>query len=170
VLAIRETAIAAAIMFLSSFAQAEVVSSSDNHYVLKHQASSVLSREELWSRLIEPSTWWHPDHTYSGDSKNLSLDLQAGGLWREDWDGNSVLHGSVLTVIEGEMLRLDAPFGPLQSMAVNTVWTISIKSDGEKSLVVFEELANGTDTSGLDELAKAVDFVKSEALSRLVMK
>ena len=155
-------------MFAAAPAQAEIISSSDDHYVLRQYATSDLSVDLLWAKLIEPSQWWHPDHTYSGDSKNLSLDLAAGGLWREDWSGNSVYHGSVLSVIEGKMLRLDAPFGPLQGLAVSTVWTISVKSEGDKTVVTFDEIANGTLISQLDEIAKAVDYVKSEALSRLV--
>lgn len=147
--------------------QAEIVSSSASHYVLRHEAKSELDIEALWERLIEPSLWWHPEHTYSGDSKNLSLEPKAGGLWREDWNENSVEHGRVINVATGKMIRLDAPFGPLQEMAVTTIWTITIKADGDHSIIVFDEIANGSSLSGLDELAKAVDFVKSEAIVRL---
>ena len=154
----------------NGMAHAEIVSSSADHYVLKHEARSTLPPDKLWARLIKPAEWWHPSHTYSGDSANLSLELEAGGIWREDWDGGSVLHGTVLLIKNGELLRLDAPFGPLQAMAVKTTWTISIKADGEGSLVTFDEISNGTEISKLDELAKAVDFVKGEAIARLVAK
>ncbi len=60
---------------------AEVVSSSDTHFVLRHESASSLSSDDLWQRLITPSSWWHPDHTYSGDVANLSLQAKAGGLW-----------------------------------------------------------------------------------------
>ncbi len=153
---------------LCGIAQAKIISSSESHYVLQHEATSVLPPEKLWLRLIEPSEWWDPDHTYSGDSKNLILDAQAGGIWRESWDGNSVVHGTVLNVKTNELLRLDAPFGPLQALAVNTVWTITIEAHVDGSIVTFDEVANGGAESGLSELAKAVDFVKGEALSRLV--
>lgn len=153
---------------LAASSQADVVSSSSSHYQLKHSAESSMPPAELWQRLANPQTWWHPDHTYSGDSNNLSLDTQAGGLWREDWQGNSVLHGSVLLAKENEMLRLDAPFGPLQEMGVSVVWTISLSpSESGGTLVVFDEIANGSDISKLDGLAPAVDFVKAEALRRL---
>lgn len=89
---------------------ADVVSSSDDYYILGHQASRDLNAIELWQRLVKPSAWWHPDHTYSGDSKNLPLDLQAEGIWLEKWDENSVFHELVLTVIDGKMIRLNAPF------------------------------------------------------------
>ena len=64
-------------------AHADIVESSDAHYVLKHEATSTLAPDALWARLIVPSSWWHPDHTYSGKAENLSLDPRAGGLWRQ---------------------------------------------------------------------------------------
>lgn len=154
---------------LTGFASAEVLTSGPDHYELRHEAHSSLAPDVLWDRLTRPEDWWHPDHTYSGDARNLSLDAQAGGLWREDWDGGSVAHGAVLLVKEGEQLRLDAPFGPLQALGVSVVWTITLTPlEGGKTRVVFEERASGTDASGLNALAPAVDFVKQQAISRLV--
>ena len=161
-------AAAMALATISAPALAEVVSSSSSHYRLKHEAVSELSPAALWDRLVSPANWWRPDHTYSGDSANLSLDLQAGGLWREEWDGGSVVHGSVLYVKPGEVLRLNAPFGPLQGMGVITVWTITIKADGGGSRVIFDEVSNGSPASGLNDIAAAVDYVKQEAIQHLV--
>ncbi|WP_370235449.1 MULTISPECIES: SRPBCC family protein [Henriciella] len=149
-------------------ASAEIVAASSDHYTLRHEAVSTLSPEDMWERLIQPDTWWHPDHTYSGSAQNLWLNPNAGGPWMESWDGNVVEHGRVLSLIEGEMLRLDAPFGPLQGMAVNVVWTISIEPDGDGTRVIFEEIANGSSASGLDKIAPAVDGVKQQAMARLV--
>lgn len=146
----------------------EVVKSAPDHYTLQLRANSELPPKVLWQRLVVPATWWHPDHTYSGDANNLSLELKAGGLWQERWGENGVLHGRVLNLIDGKLLRLDAPFGPLQSMAVNVIWTITIEADGSGSLVTFDEIANGTSASNLEQIAKAVDAVKSQALARLV--
>lgn len=151
-------------------AHADVVDASGDHYVLKHEGRSTLSPADLWARLIKPETWWHPDHTYSGDAGNLSLEPVAGGLWREEWQDGSVLHGEVLNAVPGKLLRLDAPFGPLQGMGVSVVWTISIKPDGEGSLVTFDEIANGSSSSKLDALAPAVDGVKAEAMRRLTSR
>ncbi|GHA20159.1 hypothetical protein GCM10008090_32580 [Arenicella chitinivorans] len=148
--------------------RADVIQASADHFTLRQEASSVLPPPQLWQRLIQPQLWWHPEHTYSGNAGNLSLDPVAGGVWAERWEGNSVIHGTVVNVAAGTMLRLDAPFGPLQERAVDVVWTISIQAHETGSLVIFEEVANGTNASGLDELAKAVDYVKTEAIKRLV--
>ena len=99
---------------------------------------------------------------------NFSLDLKAGGLWLEQWEDGSVAHGQVLYVNPGKELRLDAPFGPLQQMAVNAIWTISISPHEDGSKVIFDEVVNGSTESNLEEMAVAVNFVKSEAIGRLV--
>jgi len=149
-------------------AQAEVVTASPEHFALKLEAETSLSPDEVWTRLIDPSAWWQSDHTYSGDAANLSLEPRAGGLWREDWDGGSVWHGTVLQVQPTRTLSLSAPFGPLQGLAVTSVWTITLSpSESGGTLIRFDHVTNGTAASQLDQLAPAVDFVKSEALKSL---
>jgi len=156
-----------AVAMTASQAGAEIVSSSASHYELKHEALSTLPPTAIWQRLQNPGSWWHPDHTYSGDSRNMSVELQAGGVWREDWDGKSVLHGTVLYLEPQKVLRLNAPFGPLQQMGVTTIWTINISAEGSGSMISFSETSGGSSHSGLDKIAPAVDFVKSEAIKRL---
>lgn len=154
-------------MTASTAGRAEVVASAPDHYKLRHEAKSSLTPDALWRRLIDPSSWWSGAHSYSGDASNLSLDAVPGGLWKESWDGGAVAHGEVLFVKDGETLRLDAPFGPLQGMAVNVVWTITVKPDGDGSVVTFDEIANGSAASALDKIAPAVDGVKLEAITNL---
>ena len=151
-----------------ALASAEVIASSPDHFTLKLEAQSDLSVSEIWARLVEPSEWWQSDHTYSGDANNLSLDPQAGGLWREAWDGGSVWHGTVLQAQPETSLVLSAPFGPLQGLAVTSVWTISLApSESGGTNITFDHVTNGTDASGLDALAPAVDFVKQQAIESL---
>ena len=59
----------------SATAHAEVLAAAPDHYELKQEAVSTLTPGELWDRLIHPEVWWHPDHTFSGASEHLSLDL-----------------------------------------------------------------------------------------------
>ncbi len=153
--------------FAAPAANADVIEAEADHYVLKQEATSPLSPKDIWARLIDPASWWHPDHTYSGSAENLSLSAEAGGLWREDWEGGSVVHGTVVLVNRGAQLRLDAPFGPLQAIGAKTTWTITIAPDGDGSKVTFDEIAYAAAASKLDALAPAVDFVKTEAIKRL---
>ena len=124
--------------------------------------------ETVWTKLIDPSIWWHPEHTYSGSADNLTLDLSAGGFWKEEWDAGSVLHGHVLMYQKNKTLRLNAPFGPLQNMGVNVVWTITLEpAENGGTKIQFSEKANGNESSNLNEIAQAVDYVKQQAIERL---
>ena len=167
--AARMAAVAACSLALSvGAARAEVVDSGPAHFRLRLEARSDDAPAAVWARLIDPSQWWSDDHTYSGDADNLSLDCGAGGLWSETWDGGAVAHGVVLACMEGRLLRLEAPFGPLQELGVAAVWTIGLAPDGEGTAVTFDFVANGGPASGLDALAPAVDAVKGAALRSLV--
>jgi len=158
----------AAAGFAAGPVNAAIVASSETYFVLRHEATSELTPEQLWQRLIKPSSWWHPEHTYSGKAENLQLTAEAGGTWREVWDTGSVTHGEVIMVQQGKVLRLNAPFGPLQGLGAYVVWTITVEAEGEGTRVIFDEVASGPPTAKLNELAKAVDGVKGEAIERLV--
>ena len=61
---------------------------------------------------------------------------------------------------------LSAPFGPLQGLAVTSIWTITLEPlDEGGTKIIFDHVTNGTSASGLDKLAPAVDFVKGAALT-----
>jgi hypothetical protein len=159
---------AAAVFTAPLATEAEVITSAPDHFTLVLEAETELTPDEVWARLIVPSDWWQGAHSYSGDAANLSLDPQPGGLWREDWDNGSVWHGTVLQAQPGKVLSLQAPFGPLQPLAVNAVWTISLSPiETGGTLIRFDHVTNGTSSSGLDQLAPAVDYVKAEALKSL---
>ena len=165
--------LSAASIALAAPAAAEVVASGSGHYELRHAGTSELAPDAMWERLLDVGSWWQDAHTYSGSAANLSLDAQAGGLWREDWKGGSVAHGTVLlvqppTADTPGTLRLDAPFGPLQERDARVVWTITVSAHEDGSEVSFSEVASGSARSGLDTLAPAVDFVKGKALEALL--
>lgn len=164
----RITLAIAALAFLCPLAaHPEVVTASDTHFSLRQQAQSTLSVDALWQRLIHPEHWWSAAHSYSGDAANLSLEPRAGGLWREEWSQGSVAHGRVLSIQAGKLLRLEAPFGPLQGLGAYTVWTITLEAAGDGSRVQFQEVASAPPGSDMNALAQAVDAVKTEAIQRL---
>ena len=154
-------------LLVSGNVSAEIVEASATHYVLRHEATSTLSADALWDRLVDPASWWHPEHTYSGNAANLSLDLKPGGLGSETWEGGAVSHGTVLLVVDGSTLQLNAPFGPLLAAGAHTIWTITVTPSDSGSTVVFDEVSSGPPSAALDKLAAAVDYVKSEAIARL---
>ncbi len=147
--------------------EAEVVSTSETGFTIR---SAVVveeaTRAEAFAALGRWGEWWSPAHTYSGDNGNLSLAMEAGGCLCEVWDGGQIEHGRVLLMWpERGMLRMNAPFGPLQSLPVTAILTYEITELDGGAVEVVQTLVVGGDASAVP-MAEAVDAVMSEGLSR----
>lgn len=164
----RTVLAAATAAALAAPTSAEVIDYSSDGFALRWEAPVMQSKEDLWEKLVTPSRWWSSEHTYSGDANNLTLDLKPGGCWCETWEGGQVEHGRVLAVHPGRQIVIAAPFGPLQSMAVTAVMTISIgESDEGETVLVKDFIATGASFQNLDELAAVVHMVQNEAFKKL---
>lgn len=162
------TAVLASIPALPVLASAEVVSAAPDHVAVRVAATTAAPPAHVWARLVEPARWWSASHTWSGDAGNLELEPWAGGQFRETWPRGSVEHGRVVFVDEGKLLRLNAPLGPLQGMAVTAEWTIELApADGGGTTVTFDFVINGASKSGLDQLAPGVDAMMTQTIGLL---
>ena len=126
--------------------------------------------EKLWAAITQVGAWWNSEHTWSGKASNMSIDLRASGCWCENWDGGSVLHGTVAMIQPGRVLRFYSNLGPLQDRATSGVLTFAQSAAKDKAaltLKVTYKIAGPAD-AGLVELAPAVDRVIGEQVKRLV--
>jgi uncharacterized protein YndB with AHSA1/START domain len=99
--------------------------------------------DRVYEAMIEPSRWWSPDHTYSHDAANLTLDAKAGGCWCETLPGGgSVQHLVVVNAMPGRVLRLRGALGPLQSMAVDGALTLSVRAANKGTLLTMTYTTN----------------------------
>jgi uncharacterized protein YndB with AHSA1/START domain len=111
--------------------------------------------------------WWSDQHTWSGHAKNLSLALRAGGCLCERWPDGEVEHGRVVHAAPGKLLRLVAPLGPLQALAVNAVLSFEFAAaSGGTQLNVTYRVSGDASVTG--PLAGAVDGVITEQVERYV--
>lgn len=109
--------VAAALALSAAPAAAEIVSRSADAFTLRYAADAEIAPEGIPGALRDLPRWWDGEHTYSGDSDNLSLDLSPGGCWCEKLaDGSDFDHGRTVAVEAGRIL-FDAPFGPLRGKA-----------------------------------------------------
>jgi uncharacterized protein YndB with AHSA1/START domain len=78
--------------------------------------------------------WWNPQHTYSGDSKNLSIDPRPGGCFCERLPNGGVEHMRVVLIRANEMVRMIGGLGPLQGSGVSgsMTWRLSPTEKGSK--------------------------------------
>lgn len=163
-LLIRAAILPTAAFLLSGMANADVKASAPDALVIQVKAEVALDRDDAWARLLDVSSWWKSSHTYSGDAGNLNIDAVAGGCWCELWSGGEVEHGRVVAVMPKEMIRFDAPLGPLQEMGVGTAltFTLAAGSSPNKTSITVDFKVSGSSLSGLDKLAKVIDGVITE--------
>ena len=92
---------------------------------------------QVWPAFGELPRWWNPAHSWSRNTANLHLDLRPGSCWCERWGdaagvAGGAVHGTVLPVQPGPVLRFAAQFGPLQALAVNGVLTFATAQKDDK--------------------------------------
>ena len=127
-----------------------------------HQLEIAAPVDAAWLALAQPGRWWPKAHTWSGNASNLSLALVAGGCFCEKWKGGSASHGRVLMVRDRELLRLDAPLGPLQEMGLDGLLTVTLVPAGEQTKATVTFRVRGDASQQLDKLAPVVDKVVGE--------
>ena len=111
--------------------------------------------------------WWNPQHTYSGDAANLSLDARAGGCFCEKLaSGGSVAHMMVVYAEPGRVLRMTGGMGPLQGWGLAGAWTWTLKADATGTQVSMQYAAGGYLQGGFDKMAPAVNAMMGEQVAR----
>jgi hypothetical protein len=120
------------------------------------------------SILHDVGKWWNAEHTYTGDSHNLSMASKVGGCFCEHIShGGEVEHARVILLIPDSQIRLSGAFGPLQSSGL--VGTLSFKitpvETGSKIEMTYN--VGGYMHGAFENIAGPVDEVLSDQLTRL---
>jgi len=149
-------------------AAAEVLSVAANGFEVSETVHTAASPDKVYAALLLPAQWWSPDHTFSHNAANLTLDARAGGCWCETLPGGgSVEHLRVVFVSPGKMLRLRGAMGPFQAVAVDGVMTFTVKSVADGTDISLTYAMGGYAKDGFDAASKVVDRVFGEQLERL---
>ena len=139
---------------------AKVVDSAENGFTVQHSISVDASPAEVYRALVDVAAWWHPDHTWSGESRNLSLEPKAGGCFCERLDGQgSVQHLEVVYANPGKLLRLKGGLGPLQNMGVTGSLSFDFSQTAGSTAVTLTYQVGGYYPQGLNTLADVVNEV-----------
>jgi uncharacterized protein YndB with AHSA1/START domain len=154
---------------------AAVLESDASGFTVRSKVTIAATPARVYEMLVGIGAWWDPQHTRSGDSRNMSIDARPGGCFCEALpDGGGVQHGVVVYAAPAKLLRLDAMLGPLQERAVIGVLTWKLDPAGDATTVtvtyaVGGHVASGSAgaPSGLAELAEPVDGVIGAQLERL---
>ena len=128
----------------------------------------VTSDDAYRAAATELGSWWNPEHTYSGNAQNMSIDVAGTGCFCEKLDnGGYVRHMTVVYAHPGKTLRLSGGLGPVQELGATGVLTFEFKPANVGTAIELTYTVGGYRPGGLGALAPVVDRVLSEQLDRL---
>jgi len=157
-----------ALALVAGTADAAIVDAQPGGFQVSLPATIKAPPGRVYAALGEIGRWWSPDHTFSHDSSNLTIELKAGGCMCEGMPGGgSVAHQTVVRADPGKILVLRGAIGPLQVLGADGAMQWSIKPAADGSDVVLTYTVGGYAPGGLDRLAAPVDRVLGEQLARL---
>ena len=166
---LERTALVVLLVVLAAAARAEVIETSAAGFLIKHQVSVAAAPDKTYHAFVgDIGRWWNPEHTYSGDAANLSLDARPGGCFCEKLaNGGGALHMTVVYVVPGQLVRLAGGLGPLQGagLAGSMTWKFTPEAAGTKIDLAYS--VGGYLQGGFAKMAPAVNVVIGEQLARL---
>lgn len=146
-------------------ASAAVVQSGPNGFVVRHTVNLVIPPEQAYAAIGELPRWWDKDHTYSGDSANLSMSLKAGGCFCERLEkGGGIEHMHVTLVQPGERVVMTGALGPLLYEGVSGVMDLKVEKIAGGAKVTMDYRAAGFANGNAATLAPIVDKVLGEQI------
>lgn len=142
-------------------AQAEVEAADESGFIVTGSALINASPEAVWTVLVNPAQYWNPEHSWSLDTANMTLDPVAGGCFCESLrDGGSAEHMRVINAAPGKYLALRGALGPLQAEALTGVLIVTLVSAEEGGTTLsWRYTVGGYAQFPLMELSRAVDGV-----------
>ena len=148
---------------------ADVLWHGDNGFIIENKIISRTTTEKAWKALIHNvGDWWPSDHTWWGNSQNLSIDDYAGGCFCEKSNGNSAEHMRIVYVRREKLLRMAGGLGPLQGMGMYGAldWRFDVEKEG-LTTISLRYSVQGINPDGFDKLATIVDQVQAQQLNAL---
>jgi uncharacterized protein YndB with AHSA1/START domain len=157
----------APLLLIAAPASADVVGASANGFELSYTVNLTVKPEVAYSAFANIPAWWNADHTYSGDSKNLSLSLNPGGCFCERFPkGGGIEHMRVAYVDPGKRIVMTGSLGPLLYDATSGVMDIQVKSQAGGSQLTLNYRVAGFAKGNAAASAPIVDKVLGEQLRR----
>ena len=156
-----------AMLLLATPASAEVVSAGPNGFEVQEVVNLVVPQPSAYAAFGQVGQWWNKDHTYSGDSARMSLQLRPGGCFCEPFDGGGgIEHMRVTYLKPGEQIVLTGSLGPLLYQATAGVMDVRFERIAGGTKVTMNYRAAGFAKADADKLAPVVDQVLADQMKR----
>jgi hypothetical protein len=150
-------------------ARAEIVSAGPGGFNLRHTVETPnVAPPIIWAALSDVAKWWDPEHTFSGDARNLTLEPVVRGCFCEKLGLYAgIEHGHVVYAMPAKTLRINGALGPLQEFGITGVMTWQIEAAAGGSRITFTYNVGGFADRPLADWAPIVDEVLGSQLQRL---
>ena len=138
-------------------------------FLVKLEANISAPAAKVYEALIgQIGLWWNPEHTYSHDAKNLSIDPRPGGCFCEKLpNGGGVEHLRVVYIVPGEAVRFSGALGPLQASGLTGSLTWKLISGTDNTRLQLSYSVGGFIDGGFEKIAPAVENMLNDQLNRL---
>lgn len=148
---------------------AAVVQVAPTGFLVRQEATIAAAPASVYQALVgQVGSWWNGQHTYSGDSANLSIDARPGGCFCERLaDGGGIEHMRVVYVAPPATVRMTGALGPLQQSGVSGALTWKLSTSGAGTKLELTYSVGGFMEAGFDKMGPAVDGVLADQLQRL---
>ena len=161
-------AMVAVLLTMGLAAQAEVIDSSPQGFTVRERVDVNAPPTTAWAALTDIARWWEPQHTYSNDARNLTLEPIVGGCFCEKLGlYGGIEHMRVLYAEPVKQLRLNGALGPLQELAVTGRMTWDITATASGAQITMTYAVGGYAARPLSDLAPMVDEVLAVQVERL---
>ena len=140
-----------------------------NGFLVKLEANINASSAKVYDAMVgQVGSWWNPEHTYSHDAKNLSIDPRPEGCFCEKLpNGGGIEHLRVVYVSPPKIVRFSGALGPLQASGVAGSMTWKLTGEANQTHLEFSYSVGGFIQGGFEKIAPAVEAMLREQLDRL---
>src|SRR3954470_9820937 len=106
-----------------------------NGFLVKFEITVNAPAAKVYDALMgQIGSWWNPEHTYSHDAKNLSIDARPGGCFCEKLpNGGGIEHLRVVYVSPSQVVRFSGALGPLQGSGVAGSMTLKLTGGSDST-------------------------------------
>jgi len=140
-----------------------------NGFLVQFEVSVNAPPAKVYEALVgQIGSWWNPEHTYSGDAKNLSIDARPGGCFCEKLpNGGGIEHLRVVYVAPPQVVRFSGALGPLQASGVAGSMTWKLTGGLDNTRLELSYSVGGFIPGGFEKMAPAVEAMLHEQFDRL---
>src|SRR4051812_15751694 len=138
-------------------------------FVVKLEVNINAPAAKVYEALVgQIGSWWNPEHTYSHDAKNLSIDARPGGCFCEKLpNGGGIEHLRVIYVAPPQVVRFSGALGPLQASGIAGSMTWKLTGAPNTTRLEVSYSVGGFIQGGFEKIAPAVEAMLREQLDRL---